>query len=67
MTSRQFALEAALVGLRSGPCGWETRLRQLDGHRSAQLGLDVNGSSGSWKTTVGTWERTGNVSLTRAF
>ena len=62
MTARRFEAEAALAGLRSGPCGWETRLRQLDGHRNGLLGLDVHDLPGSWKTTEGTWELTGHMS-----
>ena len=44
MPARRIEAPVALLGLRSGPRGWETRLRQLDGHRNGLLGLDVHGS-----------------------
>ena len=67
MTARRIEIEVTFAGLQSGPCGWGTRLRQLDGHRNGLLGLDVHDSSGSWKTIEGTWEVTGHVSMPRAF
>ena len=51
MTARRLEVEVTLAGLRSGPCGWGTRLRQRDGHRNGLLGLDVHGSAPTVNTS----------------
>ena len=67
MTARRFEVEVALAGLRSGPCGWGTRLRQLDGHRKGLLGPDVHCSSPTVNTSAGPATASGFKIIRRVF